>query len=455
MSAETAGISRSGRVRKKSAKLKEMEKETPGNPIVSKIVKSNSSHNTSSEEDRKPLKKKLKFKLSLGGENPTLTTIDVGEEEQENTEENRATIPPLKIPKSKIVEALTPLPEKVKSEHSKSKREKHKKNIKDSEKEIVKVDNADSVNQNITETPVIKVSKSRKREHESAANKLFRQITSGVSVDFPKNKRKRHSTPQTTRSEGTKEVEEFGEASLIIDSEPTISKPKKVSRKSGEKREGENKRRKLKKGVIAEDGKVKKKRSIVTAYMLWGKEHRSKIQQTNPGLDFSGVSKKLGEVWQSLPKNEKMQWKRKAQKLSGKGSSIISTGKSRSLSGQVTNKKTLSTNIRLVSLNNHSNDETSALLSSNEDASPIGTAPIDVAAHLKILGESLSLIGQRLKEHSGQIAVSGSLSVLLDSTLCALGPLLCLTSLDPRLDGCDQTIHKKTLDNIGYIMPGI
>jgi high mobility group protein 2-like 1 len=30
---------------------------------------------------------------------------------------------------------------------------------------------------------------------------------------------------------------------------------------------------------------------------------------------------------------------------------------------------------------------------------PVTTAPVDVAAHLKLLGESLSNIGERLKEH--------------------------------------------------------
>jgi hypothetical protein len=29
----------------------------------------------------------------------------------------------------------------------------------------------------------------------------------------------------------------------------------------------------------------------------------------------------------------------------------------------------------------------------------IGTQPVDVAAHLKLLGESLTIIGERLKEH--------------------------------------------------------
>ena len=38
-----------------------------------------------------------------------------------------------------------------------------------------------------------------------------------------------------------------------------------------------------------------------------------------------------------------------------------------------------------------------------------------------LLGESLSVIGQRLTEHKGQIAVSGSLSVLLGGTRANTG----------------------------------
>jgi len=38
----------------------------------------------------------------------------------------------------------------------------------------------------------------------------------------------------------------------------------------------------------------------------------------------------------------------------------------------------------------------------------IGTQPVDVAAHLKLLGESLSIIGERLKEHE----VSGACAML-------------------------------------------
>uniref|UniRef100_A0A4W3HFE0 Uncharacterized protein n=2 Tax=Callorhinchus milii TaxID=7868 RepID=A0A4W3HFE0_CALMI len=81
--------------------------------------------------------------------------------------------------------------------------------------------------------------------------------------------------------------------------------------------------------------------------------------------------------------------------------------------------------------------------------------PIDAAAHLQLLGESLSLIGHRLQETEGMVAVSGSLSVLLDSIICALGPLACLTAQVHHLNGCSKDVLANTLDNIAYIMPGL
>ena len=72
------------------------------------------------------------------------------------------------------------------------------------------------------------------------------------------------------------------------------------------------------------------------------------------------------------------------------------------------------------------------------------------------MGESLSVIGSRLAVHKGQIPVAGSLSVLLDSMLCAMGPLLCLTKQIPELkNAIPEEKLNKTLDNIAYIMPGL
>jgi len=83
-----------------------------------------------------------------------------------------------------------------------------------------------------------------------------------------------------------------------------------------------------------------------------------------------------------------------------------------------------------------------------------GTGPMDVAAHFALLGESLSIIGERLKDVEGQ-TVSGSLSVLLDSLLCATGPLLCLSQQVPEFNCIPQEKLNHLLDNIAYVMPGL
>lgn len=51
--------------------------------------------------------------------------------------------------------------------------------------------------------------------------------------------------------------------------------------------------------------------------------------------------------------------------------------------------------------------------------------------------------------------MSGSLSVLLDSLLCAMGPLMCMTQQVPELNVVPQEKLNRILDNIAYIMPGL
>lgn len=80
--------------------------------------------------------------------------------------------------------------------------------------------------------------------------------------------------------------------------------------------------------------------------------------------------------------------------------------------------------------------------------------PVSAAAHLHLLGESLSLIGHHLQETNKSVCVSSSLSLLLDSLLCALAPLICLTSQIPELRSCTQHTLAATLENISYVMPG-
>lgn len=81
--------------------------------------------------------------------------------------------------------------------------------------------------------------------------------------------------------------------------------------------------------------------------------------------------------------------------------------------------------------------------------------PLDVAAHLSLLGDSLVAIGEKLMKHDGKVAVSGGISLMLDSLLCAFVPLLCLTQQVPELRLPDPKILNKTLENVSYFMPGL
>lgn len=201
-------------------------------------------------------------------------------------------------------------------------------------------------------------------------------------------------------------------------------------------------KKKGRKKIVKKKEKVEKKK-VFTAYQLWCQENRKFVITDMPGLDLASVNRRLGEVWKALPDKEKLNWRRKAKNLSCKNSTLLNTG-----------VKLLETE-KGKFINKQSNVKLDEVSSSKEAHKPVGTSPLDVAAHLKLLGESLSIIGHRLTEHEGQIAVSGSLSVLLDSTLCALGPLLCLTSEVKQLDGCSKETQETILDNIAYIMPGL
>ncbi|XP_047494630.1 HMG box-containing protein 4-like isoform X1 [Penaeus chinensis] len=244
----------------------------------------------------------------------------------------------------------------------------------------------------------------------------------------------------------------------------------------------------LKDGQVVQRKKAQRKdkgKSRFTAYMLWAREIRPGIIQANPNMDFSAVNKRLGELWALVPTTQKYNWKRRAKRLAAKGNqkgSMISTGKAAKQSqntarsnlinkGGVKPQQVVRTSSKQSDVGppaptqkaHTSTPKTSrSVVTSISDHSPpsaykvTGSSPIDVAAHIKLLGESLNNIGQKLKEHEGQIAVSGSLSVLLDSMLCVLGPLTCLTAQVEEIRGAvPEPTLMNILDNIAYIMPGI
>lgn len=249
-----------------------------------------------------------------------------------------------------------------------------------------------------------------------------------------------------------------------------------------------------KRAVLDKDGKVMmvkahrkdKGKSRFTAYMLWAKDVRQEMLNSHPDLDFSTVSKKLGEMWANVPSGEKYNWKKRAKRLAARGKTLQSQGLKRDNAPKFINKEMLNRNnpSKVVEVEEEPKHHTitkryatqavqNSTASTSQSASslnnmksvnansvlkPCVQQPADIAAYLKLLGDNLTIIGERLKEHEGQITVSGSLSVLLDSILCSIGPLMCLTSQIPNLGvQSDETKEHlaNILDNIAYVMPGL
>lgn len=80
--------------------------------------------------------------------------------------------------------------------------------------------------------------------------------------------------------------------------------------------------------------------------------------------------------------------------------------------------------------------------------------PIDIAAHFALLSDSLASIGNKLKEPQDETNNNYNVTdTLLDSLLCSLGSLLCLTSEVDALNGCPKDMLIRILDNTSLLIP--
>ncbi|CAH2101896.1 unnamed protein product [Euphydryas editha] len=231
---------------------------------------------------------------------------------------------------------------------------------------------------------------------------------------------------------------------------------------------------KNKKKIVVKDGRVvgrakaqrkDKGKTRITAYMMWAKEARNELLRKHPDMDFSAISKRLGEMWANVNYNERYLWKRKAKRFAMQKeqnqppvNKIISNPSIRPSPGQGPGRPTTGRappraapttppHQALVPVSGASSANAGVYRMS-------GCGAAEVAAHLRLLGESLAIIGERLKEHEGQIAVSGSVSVLLDTLLCSLAPLLAVARAVPAI-APPPALMRDTLHNIAYIMPGL
>ena len=334
------------------------------------------------------------------------------------------------------------------------------------------------------------------QDNENAAKLLFQQITSGHLISDAKRKSKKKSFVDYEENVMFDPEDESSdeEASLVIsDSSESLQAALEHARtvKNQNRRLTETKIETTKSGQVKlkkVDRKDKKQKlSKITAYTLFARENRSRIQQSYPQLDFANVSKRLGEVWQALPQREKMQWKRKAQKQKGlntvpmSSQQIVKPSKplgrpsnaSKAAAAAAAGQPFLSVRHNPANSINSRNKQLAAQIRVNlssktelmderqitnylfEPSKTITTSPIDVASCFKILGDSLNGIGMKLNNSDETLNESEALDLLLDSAVCAMSPLLCLTSLMPGLAGCNERVQRSLLDNVTFLMPGI
>lgn len=151
--------------------------------------------------------------------------------------------------------------------------------------------------------------------------------------------------------------------------------------------------------------------------MLWARDIRTDLLKQNPDIGFSQVSKRLGELWTIVSSTEKFTWKRRAKRLNSKPFLELADHKLKKLSHKFINKKIAPKPAAGPVSSSSSSFQLGSPAAGNTNISPpsprtkdtnasyrtAGIKPCDVAAHLKLLGESLTIIGLRLKEHEVSI----------------------------------------------------
>lgn len=249
---------------------------------------------------------------------------------------------------------------------------------------------------------------------------------------------------------------DYDEQHMVIKTEDDPEIEFAAPRRSIYMSEKSSKKKMMKDGKIVM-GKAQRKdkgKTRYTAYMLWAKEARHQISGANPDLDFASVSKKLGEMWANVPTNVKYNWKRRAKRLANKikksngakgvpqpskymqqkyylnksstnpannanpttsspmtkqqkqFQKLLKSEKSKTQSIQNAQKQQKERHQNVMTPSTSGSlkmavvtPSASGRSSSAQISRPLDLAPIDVAAHLKLLGESLINIGDRLSQH--------------------------------------------------------
>lgn len=216
-------------------------------------------------------------------------------------------------------------------------------------------------------------------------------------------------------------------------------------------------------------------RKAQTGYMLWSCKHRKQVSQRFPGLSFGEVSKKLGDMWKRLNDKEKEEWKFQSENRGEMefdpetttkrklGSRMIETGPPKKKPTPVkqhhqhhskqSNSGEQAANVKSFGLAPPHRNPEQQMQRELAKLPPPSIQPIDAAAHIHIMGDSLVRTGAQII-NNGEYDTGEVLNNVLDGLLCTIAPLLTLTK---QVTGLQGTIPDKSLSetyaNIAHLMP--
>jgi len=206
-----------------------------------------------------------------------------------------------------------------------------------------------------------------------------------------------------------------------------------------------------------------------SGYMLWASKMRSQVTTQFPGLAFLEVSKKLGELWKRIPDKEKQMWKYTSEKMASKlqkkqstaknrrqGSKMIATGAKKKIVPPKPAKVPKQMLMPLSSGPPHKDPE--EMMQKELGRLPLPSVePIDAAAYMHMVGESLTNLGVKLKQMKRIKAedVDNYIPMMLDSFMCTVVPLVTLTNQVPQLqNSTSDEVYSETLANLSHFIPG-
>lgn len=123
--------------------------------------------------------------------------------------------------------------------------------------------------------------------------------------------------------------------------------------------------------------------------MMWAKDYRARMKISNPSVKTSSYAHRLASLWAEVPNNEKYSWRRRARRAADQGQEQQKLAEKLNASraaAKILNTGSKMSPLTIVAANPYENAK-------------FETLSLDAAAHLKLLGENLNLIGERLKEH--------------------------------------------------------